>query len=36
MMDANHIRVLLEKGSEVLRYFDIEIFFTPKVFGGDG
>ncbi len=35
-MDANHIRVLLEKGSEVLKYFDIGIFFKPEVFGGDG
>jgi hypothetical protein len=36
MMDANHFRVLLAKGSEVLTYFDLDIFFTDELFGGDG
>jgi hypothetical protein len=35
-MDANHFKVLLAKGNEVLTYFDLDIFFTYEVFGGDG
>jgi hypothetical protein len=36
MMDINHCKVLLAKGSEVLTYFDLDIFFTHEMFGGDG
>jgi hypothetical protein len=36
MMDVNQFKVLSTKGSEVLTYFDLDIFFTHEVFGGDG